>query len=110
MAILTFTIGGYLILFRICLPFDIYRVATFIAVSIIGVVLVVIDRFSLYPNLEGKGFFQIDYFTINGNNWWLLLAIIGAAIPLYVGIETIFSRLYEHKIKSKHELKGSMKL
>ena len=110
MAVLTFTIGGYLILFRICLPFDIYRVATFIAVTIIGAVLIIIDRFSLYPNLNGTGFFHIDYFTINGNNWWLLLAIIGASIPLYVGIETIFSRLYEHKIKSKHELKGSMKL
>ena len=110
MAVLTFSVASYVILFRICMPFDIYRVALFGAVLVIGTIFFVIDRYSIYPNLiNHTGFFNIDYSLITANNWWLLLVIILGTIPLYMGIETISVRFYDKRIKEKHEKRMAQK-
>ena len=77
------------------MPFDIYRVALFAALSIIGSILFIIDLFAIYPNIDGTGFFKINYGLISPENWWILLIITISAIPLYMGIETISVKLYD---------------
>ena len=110
MAVLTFSIGSFFVLFRICWPFDIYRVALFSGVTLIGVIFYVIDIFTFYPNLEGTGFFKIDYRLITANNWWFLVMIILLTIPVYLGLEFAFGKLYDNRIKNKHENTGDLKL
>lgn len=110
MAVITFSVASYVILFRICMPFDIYRVALFGAVLIIGAILFVIDRYTIYPHLPNHtGFFNVDYSLITVNNWWLLLTVILVTIPLYMGTETLFVRFYDKRIKENHEKRMAQK-
>ena len=115
MAVLTFSIGSFVILFRVCMPFDIYRVALFISLIIIGTIFFAIDRFVLYPNLispnfpDGTGFFQIDYRLITTNNWWLFVAVVAAIIPAYMGIETISVRFYDYVVVPHREKRKALK-
>lgn len=106
MSVLTFSVGSFIVLFRICMPFDIYRGALFAALVLIGGILFVIDIFVFYPNLKGTGFFQINYNLINGTNWWLLATVIFSSIFIYLGLETLLVRIYDSLIKNRHELKG----
>ena len=94
-SVIAFSLSSFVILFRICMPFDIYRVALFAALSIIGSILFIIDLFAIYPNIDGTGFFKINYGLISPENWWILLIITISAIPLYMGIETISVKLYD---------------
>ena len=103
MAVLTFSIGSFIVLIRICMPFDIYRVALIIALVIIGVIFYLIDIFVFYPNLQGTGFFQIDYKLLLSNNWWILLIVIAASVPMYMGLETISVRVYDYFIKPRRK-------
>lgn len=105
MAVLTFSIGSFIVLIRICMPFDIYRVALIIALVIIGAIFYAIDIFVFYPNLQGTGFFQIDYRLLVCNYWWILVIVIAAATPLYIGLETISVRIYDYVIKPRRERK-----
>ena len=52
MSILTFSIGSFVILFRICMPFDIYRMALFISLLIIGGIFYAIDINVFYCNTK----------------------------------------------------------
>ena len=91
------------------MPFDIYRVALFIALVIIGAILFTIDIFVFYPNLKGNtGFFQINYHLLNSGNWWLLVIVALLSIPVYMGLETISVRYYDYRIKPKYVKKGSL--
>ena len=109
MAVLTFSFFSYIILFRVCMPFDIYRVALFIALVIIGAIFFTIDIFVFYPNLKGStGFFQINYHLLNSGNWWLLVIVALLSIPVYMGLETISVRYYDYRIKPKYVKKGSL--
>ena len=109
MAVLTFSIFSYVILFRVCMPFDIYRVALMVALVIIGVIFFAIDIFVFYPNLDGTGFFQINYSLLNTDNWWLFLMIVLLSIPVYMGLETISVRFYDYVIKPRRERKRALK-
>lgn len=103
-AVIFFTIGGYTILFRICWPFDIYRVTLFASVVIIGVIFFTIDIFTIYPNIYYPdstvplGFFKIDYRLINGSNWWILLSAFAVSLPLYAGLELLAIKIF-HFVK-----------
>ena len=110
MAVITFSVASYVILFRICMPFDIYRVALFGAVLIIGAIFFVIDRYSIYPHLiNHTGFFNVDYSLITVNNWWIMAIVIAVTIPLYMGVETLFVRLYDKRIKENFEKRMAQK-
>lgn len=106
MAVITFSVGSFIVLFRICMPFDIYRVALVIGLVIIGVIFFMIDIFVFYPNLQGTGFFDINYQSINSTNWWLLLVVIVSSVFVYMGLETIFVRIYDSFIRQKHEIRS----
>lgn len=103
MAVLTFSFFSYVILFRVCMPFDIYRIALLIGLIIIGAIFFTIDIFVFYPNLNGSGFFQINYGLLTTGNWWILLTIALLSIPIYMGLETISVRFYDYVIKPKRE-------
>lgn len=90
LAVIAFSIGSYYVLFRICRPFDIYRGVLFISCVLIGSILFVIDRFSIFPNLgEHEGFFKLNYDNLNSSNWWILLIALLTAIPVYIGLEKL---------------------
>ena len=108
MAVLCFSVGSFVILFRVCMPFDIYRVALFIALIIIGVIFYAIDVFVFYPNLNGTGFFQIDYHLITSTNWWILALVFALSIPLYMGLETISVRFYDYVVVPHKEKRKAM--
>lgn len=103
MSVIAFSVGSYIILFRICMPFDIYRTALMIALTIIAGILFAIDRFVMYPNLNGTGFFKINYGLINGDNWWLLALLIAISIPLYIGVETLSVKIHDSIVKRRLE-------
>lgn len=109
MAVLTFSFFSFVILFRVCMPFDIYRAALFIALLIIASIFFVIDIFVFFPNLKGTGFFQIQYDLITVNNWWIFLLLTLITIPIYMGIETIFVRIYDYGVKPMQDKKKESK-
>ena len=94
-AVIVFSVGSFIVFFRVCMPFDKYRKLLFVVLVIFGSLIVLGDRFILYPNINGTGFFGIDYCSINETNWWLLLVLIASAVPLYMGIETISVKLFD---------------
>ena len=105
-SVIAFSISSFIIFFRICMPFDIYRKVLFAVLLIFGTLLVVGDMFILYPNIDGTGFFKIDYFSLTSNNWWILPTLIIVAVPLYMGLETITVKLYDHFINKKEVVKN----
>ena len=105
MSVLTFSFFSFVILFRVCMPIDIYRGALLAAVITIASIFFVIDIFVFYPNLKGTGFFNINYELITVNNWWLFVALSLGAIPVYMGLETIFVKFYDKFIKPRNERK-----
>lgn len=106
MAVVVFTIGGYIILIRICMPFDIYRVVLLLSTAAIGIILLVIDMFTIYPNLPGgSGFFKIDYGLIGSNNWWIIPSVIAAAIPIYIGLEFATKNGFKFILKKERKQK-----
>ena len=108
MAVLCFSIGSFVILFRVCMPFDIYRVALFVGLIIIGIIFYSIDIFVFYPNLNGTGFFQIDYSLINSSNWWILVLTFSLSVPLYMGLETISVRFYDYVVVPHNEKRKAL--
>ena len=105
-AVCTFSVGSFVVFFRICMPFDKYRRLLFIVLVIFGTLLVIGDRFLIYPNISGTGFFRVDYLLIDGSNWWLLLILIVASVPLYMGIETLSVKLYDGIRNSRNKRKA----
>ena len=103
MAVLTFSFFSFVILFRVCMPIDIYRGALLAAVIMIASIFFVIDIFVFYPNLNGTGFFNINYKLITANNWWIFVVLSLIAIPVYMGLETVFVRFYDKIIKPRKE-------
>lgn len=103
-SVLSFSVCSFIIFVRICMPFDKYRKVLVNILIIFGALLIVGDMFILYPHVDGTGFFKIDYFSLNYQNWWLLPTIIILAIPLYMGLETITVRLYDGLIKNRRKV------
>lgn len=91
-SIVTFSVCSFVILLRISMPFDIYRVVLNVALGIITIVLLLIDH-GIYVN-DGKGVIGIAYNLFNNSNWWILLIVMVSSIPLYAGIETLFVRIF----------------
>ena len=85
------------------MPIDIYRGALLSAVIMIALIVFAIDIFVFYPNLNGSGFFNINYMLLNTKNWWIFVTMSLVSIPAYMGLETIFVRIYDKLIKPKNE-------
>ena len=103
MTVLTFSFFSFVILFRVCMPIDIYRGALLSAVIMIAMIVFAIDIFVFYPNLNGSGFFNINYKLLTTKNWWIFVTMSLVSIPAYMGLETIFVRIYDKLIKPKNE-------
>ena len=73
-------------------------VGTIIALAIICVIVFVIDH---HLFLNGEGFFEINYGLITKDNWWLLLAVIGGSVPVYIGFEFIANFINKQIHKEK---------
>ena len=108
LGIVGFSIGSIVIFVRTCWPFDKYRIGLVIAITIIFVLMVVIDKFVIYDNGliktgESRSIFTIEYDLITKNNWWILFLVCTLSIPLLFLFEFIanasVNRLAEKKRK-----------
>lgn len=98
MTVFSFSLTSYVILLTICYPFDIYRIVLAIGIFIIMIILFLIDKFAYLPN-AGRSFFDINYDTINGSNWWYMLVAVVVLIAIYIGAVNLIDYLMKKKEK-----------
>lgn len=102
-SVITFSVTSFVILVRICMPFDIYRVMVIIVFGVICFSMFIADRF-IPSSSEYSLVLQINYGILNASNWWYILIGVCSYIPAYIGVETIAVRI-SHKITLKGENK-----
>lgn len=88
-----FSISSFVVLVRIALPFDKYRLLLIIGLGIVCAGMFIFDIFMPYiSNISGQEvswLIGLNYKLINQSNWWVILVGIICSIPLYIGFETI---------------------
>lgn len=102
-SVLTFSVTSLVVLVRICMPFDIYRVMVVIVFGLISLAMFLADAFIPHEG-ELSLVLMLNYSSLNQSNWWLILIGIYTYIPLYMILETIAVRI-SNKITKKGELK-----
>ena len=102
-AVIAFTLFSYVVLFGVCYKFDVYRAFVFNAMLVIGIIFIVLDRFSPLHMLD------IDYGSIGKSCWWISIVVLAISIPVYKGIGGLFkefeNRYYENMAKKGKEIK-----
>lgn len=92
-----FTLISLFTLFRTCLPFDRYRTAVFILITIGVVGAIILDRFVFYP--LGSELFNISFSAIGNNPYgsWavvlLMAAILAISLALYFVSVVLIAKL-----------------
>lgn len=100
-SVITFSITSFVVLLRICMPFDVYRVMVLIVFGVICFAMFIADRFIPSPN-EYSVVLMLNYSVLNSSNWWYILVGVCSYIPSYIVLETIAVRISQ-KITYKGE-------
>ena len=112
-SVLTFSAASFIVLFRVCMPFDIYRVLLYIVLIALSAGMFVADVFM--PHDEGplSLILKLNYSVLDGGNWWIPMVGFAGALIVYsilefisVRINWIFERKEERKLKNEN-LQGS---
>ena len=108
-SVLTFSAASFIVLFRVCMPFDIYRVSLYIVLVILAGCTFVADVFT--PHDPGTGLsmiLKLNYSTLTATNWWVPFVGFAGALIVYsilefvsVRINWIFERKEERKLKNE---------
>ena len=112
LSVITFSASSFIVLFRVCMPFDIYRVLLYVVLVMLSIGMFLFDVFMPYvPGADGKEMSMIiglNYHVINSSNWWIPLVGIAGAIVIYsifefisVRINWIFERKEERKLQNE---------
>lgn len=101
LSVLSFSVFSFVILIRICMPFDIYRAFLTFGLGFIGVTAVLADYFAFKDN----SIFDINYKLLDGRNIAILFIVLIVAIGAYIGLEILARKLHEHIDKNKEESK-----
>jgi cation-transporting ATPase E len=103
-SVVVFTILSYLVLFRICWPFDTYRALVFGFMILAGAIFYIADIFSsgLPTDIEGRGsaLFGLYYEQLSPGQYWLIVGAFLFLALVYLGIDWFF-----HKNLLKKEIK-----
>lgn len=106
-SVITFSVTSFVVLVRICMPFDIYRVMVIIVFGVLCSAMFIADRF-IPSNSDVSVVLMLNYSVLDASNWWYILVGICSYIPLYIGFETIAVRIC-HKITFKEKKNESIK-
>lgn len=108
-SVLTFSAASFIVLFRVCMPFDIYRVLLYIVLVLLAGSTFIADVFTPHdPHSNLSMILKLNYSTLNSSNWWVpLVGFVGALIVyailefISVRINWIFERKEERKLKNE---------
>ena len=102
LSVISFSIFSFVILIRICMPFDIYRVFLTVGLGFIGAIAILADYFAFRDN----SIFDINY-NLNGGHIATIFVVLVVAVSAYVGLEILARKLHEwidkHKEESKYD-------
>ena len=98
-AVITYSLFSYAILFNVCWKFDVYRIVMFVGMVIFGIVAFVLDV--IMPSTSGRSvLFDIPYNHLDSTNWFLIIIIFAIAIPVFMGLSALF-KVIETKLEEK---------
>ena len=101
LSVLSFSVFSFVILIRVCMPFDIYRIFLTVGLGFVGFMAVLADLFAFRDN----SIFGIQYSLLDGRSIIILIVVLIVAIAAYVGLEILFDRLHKYIDKRKEEQK-----
>ncbi len=88
LSVLAFSVVGFLVLGRVCWPFDAYRGSVFGGLLALAIALFFLDVYAskapwfVYPG-DPYGFLNISYAAITPLNWWAFLCALAVAVIGY---------------------------
>ena len=101
LSVLSFSIFSLVILIRICLPFDIYRVFLVIGLVFVSGIVMVADYFAQSPSFN----LGINYSVLNEHNAVVLSIVLLVSLVLYILISFGASKLHKFMDKKREEKK-----
>lgn len=101
LSVLAFSIFSFVILIRVCMPFDIYRIFLTVGLGFVGLMAILADLFAFKNN----SIFGIQYALLDGRSVAILFVVLVLAIAGYIGLEILFDRLHKFMDRKKEEQK-----
>lgn len=101
MSTICISVFSFIILCKVCYPFDIYRIFLVIGLGFIGAVGVLADYFAL----GDKSVLGIRYSAINSRYALVIGITFIVAIAVYIGLEVISSKLHAYYDFKREEAK-----
>ena len=101
MSILSFSIFSFVILIRVCMPFDVYRAILVPGLMFIGGMWMVADNFIQNPDYK----LGIAYELVTKQLWITLVIVIVVALILYGALSYGVSRFHKYLDKKREERK-----
>ena len=99
MSILAFSIFSFVILIRVCMPFDVYRAILVPGLIFIGGMWMVADGFIQNSNYK----LGISYELVTTKLWIILAAAIFVGILVYAGLSVGVSKFHKYLDKKREE-------
>ncbi|MBQ0008791.1 MAG: HAD-IC family P-type ATPase [Firmicutes bacterium] len=101
LAVISFSVFSFVILIRVCMPFDIYRIFLTVGLGFVGLMAILADYFAF----KEKSIFGLSYSLLNGRYVAILFVVLVVSIAAYVGLEILFDRLHQFMDRRKEEQK-----
>ena len=101
MSVLAFSIFSLIILIRICLPFDIYRVFLALGIVFVSGITIVADYFAASKKIN----LGIEYNLLDKTHVITLLIVIAIAFVIYIGLSIGASKLHRYLDQKREESK-----
>ena len=101
LSVLCISVFSFVILLRICIPFDIYRIFLTVGLGFVGFVAILADYFAFRDN----SIFHINYSLLQGKDIAIFAVVLIVAIAGYIGLEILFKRLHEYADRKREEQK-----
>jgi cation-transporting ATPase E len=111
--ILGFSFGSIVVFIRTCWPFDKYRLGLAIAIVVIFVIAVCIDKFVIYDNSliktgGSRSIFTIEYDLVTKDNWWILALVCALSIPTLLLFELIANASVNRLAEKNEKFRGAI--
>lgn len=84
MCVLIYTIMSFVVLYCICSPFDRYRGLVFGIISSVGLLALCGSALYCYLTNSPDPIFEINFLSLSGTNYFVLLIIIGISAGVYL--------------------------
>ena len=100
-SVLAISLFSFVILVRVCWPFDIYRIFLVVGLGFIGGTAILADYFALGDD----SILGIKYSMLSWDKSWLLVATFIVSVGLYIGLEFLANFLHKKIDKRREESK-----